>query len=134
MRTLRLTRIAVQAEGVRLRRRARRLVMQLVLAVIALPFLLAAFGFLEAAFWTFLIRHFQPEYCGLIIASSNILVSALLVVIAMAQGGDDRVALEAIQVRQRALESAGRTFTLAAIVGPVIGFLFDQFRRSRQRH
>jgi uncharacterized membrane protein len=132
MRPVRLAQIAAQAEGLRLRRRARRLVIQVVLAVMALPFLLACLGFLEAAFWNFVARHFQAEEAALIVVGGNLLVALLLLGLAMARGSEDRVALEALEVRRRALDSVQRSVSYAALVGPITGFLLSQLRRPRR--
>ncbi len=133
MRSVRLAQVAVQAEGLRLRRRVRRIAMQIVLAILALPFLLAALGFFEAAFWNFVARHFQPEEAALIVAGGNILVAVLMLLLAMMRGSEDRISLEALQVRQSALESVQRSFTVASMIAPVAGFLMSQLRRNRER-
>jgi hypothetical protein len=133
MRSVKLAQIAAQAEGLRWRRRARRIVTQIVLGIIALPFLLAAFGFLEAAFWTYVADHFQPTEAALLAVGGNILVVAILMVLVLTRGGDDRVSLEALEVRRRALESAQRSLTVATMVAPVTGFILSQLRSRRRR-
>ncbi len=133
MRPVRLAQIAAQAEGLRLRRRVRRIVMQIVLAILALPFLFAALGFLEAAFWNYVARHFQPEEAALIVVGGNLLVAMLLLGLAMMRGSEDRISLEALEVRRRALESVQRSVTFATLIGPVTGFLLNQLRRPRRR-
>ena len=133
MRPVRLAQVAVQAERLRLRRRIRRIAMQVLLAIVALPFLLAALGFFEAAFWNFVARHFEPGPAALIVAGGNLLVAGLLVVPAVLGGSEDRVSLEALQVRQAALDSAQRSLSFASMLGPVAGFLWGEFRRTRER-
>lgn len=133
MRSLRLAQIAAQAESVRWRRRFRRLVVQIVCVAIALPFLLAAFGFLEAAFWAYVSQHFIPVFAALIVLGGNLLVVVILMAIVLMKGGDDRVSLEALEVRRRALDSAQRSVTIAALAGPVASFLFTQLRARRRR-
>lgn len=132
-RPIRLAQIAAQAEGLRLRRRARRIVMQIVLAIVAIPFLLAALGFLEAAFWNFVARHFQPEEAALIVVGGNLLVVVVLLGLAMLRGSEDRVSLEALEVRRRALDSAQRSLTWATMAGPVTAFVLNQMRRPHRR-
>jgi hypothetical protein len=132
MRSLRLASIALQAEGLRLRKLTRRNAMRLVLVVLALPFLVATFGFLEAAFWGFLSQHFGPGFAGLIIAGANLLAGGIFLVIAATSSGS-QVEIEALQVRQRALEDATRQLKLAAVVEPVVRIVIDQLRRPRER-
>ena len=117
----------------RLKRRVRRMVTQVVLAIMALPFLLACLAFLELAFWSFVARHFQPEEAALVVLGGNLLVAVLLLGLASMRGGEDRVSLEALEVRRRALDSAQRSLSLAALTGPVASFLLGQLRRPRRR-
>lgn len=133
MRSVRLAQIAAQAESVRWRRRAKRIATQIVCLILALPFLLAALGFVEAAFWNYLLDHFWPVQAALIATGGNLLVVAVLMVIAISRGGDDRVAVEALEVRRRALESAQRSVTIAAMAGPVASFLINRMRARRGR-
>lgn len=132
MRPIRLAQIAAQAERVRLRRRVRRIVMQIVLAILALPFLLATLGFLEAAFWNYVARHFQPEEAALLVCGGNLLVAVVLLGLAMMRGSEDRISLEALEIRRRALENVQRSVTLATLAGPIAGFLLNQLRRPRR--
>lgn len=132
IRSLRLAQIAAQAEGLRWRHRARRLVFQIVCVCLALPFLLAAFGFLEASFWTYVAPHFQPELAALIVMGGNLLVVVVLLVLAMMRGGEDKVSLEALEVRRRAIDSAQRSIGLAALM-PVASLLVTQLRARRRR-
>ncbi|MEO8714013.1 MAG: hypothetical protein ABI369_03275 [Acetobacteraceae bacterium] len=133
MRPVRLARIAAEAEGLRWRHRARKLATQIVLAIVALPFLLAAFAFLEIAFWKFVVRHFQPEEAALLVVGGNLLVALLLLGLASMRGNEDRVSLEALEVRRRALESAQTSLSYAALIAPITGFLLSQLRRPRRR-
>ncbi len=133
MRPVRFAQIAAQAEGVRLKRRVRRIVVQIVLAIMAVPFLLACLGFLEVAFWSYVARHFQPEEAALLALGGNLLVVVLLLGMALMRGTEDRVSLEALEVRRRALDSAQRSLTMATLMGPVTSFLLSQLRRPRRR-
>ncbi len=117
----------------RLKRRVRRIVVQIVLAIMAVPFLLACLGFLEVAFWSYVAKHFQPEEAALVALGGNLLVVVVLLGMALMRGGEDRVSLEALEVRRRALDSAQRSLSLAALTGPIATFLLGQLRRSRRR-
>ena len=133
MRTFRLAQIAAQAEGLRLRRRVRRIIMQVVLAVVALPFLLAALGFFEATFFNLMAANFRPWSAALIVAGTNLLVALLLLILAAARGSEDRVSLEALQVRERAMENARRSITLASMAAPAAEFLLSRMRNRARR-
>jgi hypothetical protein len=52
---------------------------------------------------------------------------------ALLRGSEDRVSLEALEVRRRAIVSAQRSLTIATLVGPAVSFLLSQLRRSRRR-
>ena len=130
IRSLRLAQIAVQAEALRLRRLGRRTAVRVGLALVAAPFMLACFGFFEAALWEWLSRHLLPAYAALICAGVNLALGGLLLLIA-ALSRDSRVEIEALRVRQRALEDATRQFTIAAMVTPVLRLILDQLRRRR---
>ena len=133
MRSFRLAQVAAQAEGLRLRRRVRKIIMQVVLAIVALPFLLAALGFFEATYFNVMMANFRPWSAALIVAGTNLLLALLLLIVAAMGGSEDRVSLEALQVRQRALESARRSLTLASVAAPVTQFLLAQMRNRSRR-
>ncbi|HJS84585.1 MAG TPA: hypothetical protein VJ779_03925 [Acetobacteraceae bacterium] len=133
MRPVRFAQIAAQAEAVRLKRRVRRIVTQLVLVAMAVPFLLACLGFLEVAFWSYVAKHFETEEAALVVLGGNLLVVVVLLGLALLRGSEDRVSLEALEVRRRAIDSAQRSLTVATLVGPVTTFLLSQLRRSRRR-
>ena len=130
IRSLRLAQIAVQAERLRLRRLARRTAVRAGLVLVAAPFLLACFAFLETALWDWLSQHLQSEFAALITAGVNFVIAGLLLLIA-ALSHDLQVEIEALRVRQRALEDATRHFTIAAMVTPVVRLVLDQLRRRR---
>jgi hypothetical protein len=130
IRSLRLAQIAVQAEALRLRRLGRRTAVRVGLVLVAAPFMLACFGFFETALWEWLSRQLLPAYAALIIAGVNLAFGGLLLLIA-ALSRDSRVEIEALRVRQRALEDATRQFTIAAMVTPVVRLMLDQLRRRR---
>jgi hypothetical protein len=111
----------------------RRIVVQIVLVMIAVPFLLACLGFLEAAFWSYVAKHFEAPEAALVALGGNLLVVVVLLGLALLRGSEDRVSLEALEVRRRALDSAQRSLTLATLAGPISTFLLSQLRRPRRR-
>jgi hypothetical protein len=130
IRSLRLAQIAVQAEALRLRRLARRTAVRVGLVLVAAPFMLACFGFFETALWEWVSRHLLPAYAALIVAGVNLALGGVLLLIA-ALSSDSKVEIEALRVRQRALEDATRQLTIAAMVTPVLRLVLDQLRRRR---
>ncbi|MGA9868603.1 MAG: hypothetical protein WBQ75_19425 [Acetobacteraceae bacterium] len=107
--------------------------MQATFAIIALPFLVVFLAFLELAFWKFVARHFQPEEAALLVAGGNLLVALLMLGLATMRGSEDRVSLEALEVRRRALDSVQKSVTYTALVGPITVFLLNLLRRPRRR-
>jgi hypothetical protein len=132
IRSLRLAQIALQAEALRLRRLTRRTAVRVALVLVAAPFLLACFAFLEIALWDWLSRNLRSEFAALITAGVNLVIAVLLLLIA-ALSRDSRVEIEALRVRQRALEDATRQLTIAAMVTPILRLVLDQLRRRRGR-
>lgn len=115
MRTLRLARIAGEAEALRWRRRVRGVVVRFVWAVLALPFLVAGFVFLEAAFWRFLLLHFAEVPATLIAGGANILLGAVLILPALLRPAEDRVAREAVQLRREAVAGIESRLRLGSV-------------------
>ena len=132
MRSLELAKIAWEAETLRLRRMARRTTSRLVMTVVALPFLLGTLAFLELALWSYVASRFIAPFAALILAGVNILIAGVFL-LAAAVSSDSRIEVEALKVRQRALEDVGRQLTIAAMVGPATRFVFNQLRASRSK-
>jgi hypothetical protein len=132
MRSLELAKIAWEAETLRLRRMARRTTSRLVMTVVALPFLLGTLAFLELALWSYVASQFIAPFAALILAGVNIIFAGIFLLVAVVSS-DSRVEVEALKVRQRALEDVGRQLTIAAMVGPATRFVFNQLRTSRSK-
>ena len=131
MRTLRLARIAAEAEGLRLRHHAQRTVVRAVLGITALGFLTAAVVFAHIAIWCWLQTFWERQNVALTLAAGD-LVLALLLGLLAARSSPGRVEREATAVRRRALEAASATVaatTLAAQSLRVIGNLLSRSRR-----
>src|ERR1700722_3262904 len=119
MRPLRLARIAAEAEGVRLRHSAQRTVVRVVFAMIALIFLAGTLVFLHIAAWFWLRQSWEHQYAALILAGADLVLALLLAVVAM-RSSPDRVELEALAVRQRALEGATASVAWSALAVQVL--------------
>lgn len=115
MRTLRLLRVAAEAEGLRLRYMARRTAVRATLGVIALAFLIGAVVFTHIAAWSWLRLTWAELPTALMLAAADIVLAALLALL-VARSSPGRVEAEALAVRQRAWESAIGTAALPAIL------------------
>jgi len=128
MRTLRLARIALEAEGLRLRQRARRGVARLALLAMACGFLLAAAGFAHAAAWLWLRLHWDPpQAAGLMVGGDVVLAMFFALLAARSSAG--AIEREALAVRRRAVESAVGAYALSALALQVLGLLGRVMRR-----
>jgi hypothetical protein len=130
MRALRLARIAAEAEGLRLRHRAQRALIAAILASIASVFMLGALMFCHVAAWFYLRAHWEPPETALILAGADVLLALVLVLLA-ARSTTSRVELEALAVRQRALESIGSTLAISALATQLLRIAVSVFRRTR---
>lgn len=132
MRTLRLARIAAEAEGLRLRRQAQRVVVRAVFGVIALVFLGCALAFAHVAVW-FALRvngDVAPWATALIIAGGDAAIALFLLLIAT-RSSPGRVEQEALEVRRRALADATSGFAFASLLVPLMRLAMNLARRSK---
>jgi hypothetical protein len=130
VRPVQLARIAAEAEGVRLRRLARRIVLRAILGVIALLFFLGAIVFAHIAVWYWLrtgLTQSFPAAAG-ILGGGDLLVAIILGIVAT-RSSPSRVELEALAVRRQAMAAIGGTFTLAGLVIPILRIVANLRRR-----
>ncbi len=131
MRTLRLAQIATEAEALRWRRRARGVAARGAWAAVALPFLLAGFIFLEAAFWMFLVSHLADGPAALVAGAANLLLGVLLALPALLRPADDPVAREAIHLRRQAVAGIEDRLRLSSAAIDLIQTIALVLRRRR---
>jgi len=132
MRTLRLARIAAEAEGLRLRRMAQRTVIRLAIALVALFFLFCAFAIFHVGVW-FLLRNdlgWETQTAGLSMAGFDFFIALVLILVA-ALSGPGRVEREARDVRRQAWESASNSMRVSAMLLPVLRLVVTLMRRAR---
>jgi hypothetical protein len=130
VRPVQLARIAAEAEGVRLRRFARRIISRAILGAIALLFFLGTIVFAHIAVWYWLrtgLAQSFPAAAG-ILGGGDLLVAIILGVIAT-RSSPSRVELEALAVRRQAISAIGGTFTLAGLVIPILRIVANLRRR-----
>lgn len=130
MRTLRLARIAAEAEGLRLREQAGRTMRRAVFAIIALGFLIAALACAHIAAWYWLRLYWTEPGAALVMAGADIAVAVLLMVLA-ARSSPGRVELEALAVRRRAWDSATGSLAVTTLALQLLRLLADLVSRRR---
>ena len=130
MRSVQLARIAAEAEGVRLRRLVRRIVLRAVFGVIALVFLLGAIVFAHLVVWYWLrtgLGQSFPAAAG-IFGGADVLV-AIILGVAATRSSPSRVELEALEVRRQAVTAIGGAFSLVGLMIPILRILANLRRR-----
>ena len=130
MRTLRLARIAAEAEGLRLRHSARRASVRAVLGLFALSFLFSALVFCQIAAWYWLRASWDRPAAALILAGTELVLAVILALLA-ARSSPGRIEVEALGVRNRALESATSGLAVSAMAAQLLRVAIDLFRRPR---
>jgi Na+/H+ antiporter NhaA len=132
MRPVSLVRIAVEAEGVRLRAMATRIVTHAVYAVIALVFLLGALVFAHVAAW-YGIRtglELTPIATAGILGGIDLLIAIILGLLAR-RSTPSRVEREALQVRQEAVANLRSAINVTQVALPLLRFAVPLARRRR---
>jgi hypothetical protein len=114
MRALRLARIAAEAEVLRLRRRARRTGIRAGFAGVAVVFGIAALCFGHVAVFVALKHSFGPTSSALIVLGGDLLIAVILASVASIST-PDRIEIEALQVRERAVQQIEEAFAAAAL-------------------
>lgn len=130
MRVLRATRIAVEAETLRLRLQARRMVVRAVLGVVALTFLLSALTFAHVAIW-FCLRlrdGWTVEATALLLAAADLVLAGAIALVALRMR-PGRTEIEARLVRQQAC----RALTETAVWPMLVLRLVDLVQQLRKR-
>ena len=130
MRTLRLARIAAEAEGLRLRHTLRRNMVRGALALAAGGFAAAAIAFCHIAGWYWLRQTWERPQAALTIAGVDVVLALFLALLA-ARSSPGKIELEALAVRQRALESATSSIAFSAVAMQLLRITVDLFRRKR---
>ncbi len=124
MRALNASRIAVDAEVLRLRLQARRLAIRLVLTGVALAFLACTLGFAHVAifYWLRLDYGWRVQTAAALLAGGDLVVAGLLAVIAL-RLGPGAAEREARLVRQQAWRAIIETTVVPMLVLRVVRLL-----------
>ena len=115
MLPFRLFRIALEAEALRLSHLVRRMVFRVLFACIATVLLLGALAFGHVAAWCWLRQTLAAQYVALIFVGVDLLLAAVLIVLAT-RTGPGAVEAEALAVRRRALSDVAGSLTFSAVL------------------
>jgi len=131
MRTLRLARVAAEAEALLLRRRARSAVLRGMLAAAALLFLVCAVAFLHVAAWLRLSGPWGADGAALAIGGLDALVAIVIAWIA-ARPPSDRIAAQAAGLRDRAIGEIRAGLAVSALLKPLLLLAIDLLAARRR--
>jgi F0F1-type ATP synthase assembly protein I len=122
-----LGKVALEAEGLRRRHMAKRLVVRVVLGYFALGMVFGAVTFLHVAGWFWLRDYLRPAPVALIFTGIDLLLGLILGVLAV-RSSPGRVEREALAIRRRALEDIAAQMTVSALAMQLV----NRFIRSRR--
>lgn len=117
MRTVDLTKIAAQAELLRVRRYSRRTAVRAAFGAVAGVFVIAALA--AAHVVIVLALPFQPIEAILIVGGGDLVIALVLGLLAM-RDQPDQVEIQAQEVKQAALTELRELMALTAVVAPVL--------------
>lgn len=132
MRPVRLARIAAEAEGVRLKGMVSRIVTRAIFGVVAVLFVIGAIVFAHFAAWFELRTALDQTFLAATgeVGGADLLVAIILGVLA-SRSSPSRVEREALDVRRKAVQAIGGTFSLAQLALPVLRIGANLRRRRR---
>lgn len=122
MRALRLARVAAEAEVLRTRRRVRRIVVRAGFATVGAVFVFAALCFVHVAAFMAIRHSLGPTSAALSVFGGDLLI-ALICILLASISSPDRIEVEALQVRQRALQQLEEMAATAALMAPLARLL-----------
>ncbi len=122
MRSLRLARIAAEAEALRLRRQIRRRIIQAIMGAVAVVFVICTLAVAHFAGWLALVQVVTPLIAALIVLGVDVVLAAIFGFLAM-RSSPDRVEREAIIVRDQAKQQLAITVATASAFAPVARLL-----------
>jgi hypothetical protein len=134
MRTLRLARVAAEAEALLLRRRLRQVAIRAVLGTVATVFLLGALAMLHVYVWVRLVPEWGPAMTALALAGADAAVAVIFALVALRTPADP-IAISAVAVRDQAMNEMRNAFTVGALLRPLTGIVLEQWlaRRTRKK-
>lgn len=105
---------------------------RIALCLVALLFLLGAILFAHIALWNWLRvdRGWGPTGTALVFAGGDLVIAAFVAMLG-ARSSPNRVEIEALAVRTRAMEAVASTIALSALWMPALRIVLDLLRRRR---
>ncbi|MDR3537519.1 MAG: hypothetical protein P4L71_13565 [Acetobacteraceae bacterium] len=130
MRTLRLARVAVEAEGLRLRSMARRIATRVLIGLLAMVFLAGAFVFAHVALWYWLRLDYEWRQISTaaVLGGGDLVLAALLTLLAT-RTSPSRTEVEALEIRRRAWHGVASSMALSALLMPLLRLGVSVLRR-----
>jgi hypothetical protein len=125
MRTLRLARIAAQAEGIRLRHIARRTAFRVAYVFFGLIFLFGVLVMGHVALFMWLAEHLRPVICALILLGADLVVAIILFLMAL-MAGPGRLEREAKAIRDQASSQVADIASTALLMRPLLRLLSNR--------
>lgn len=122
MRALRLARVAAEAEVLRTRRRVRRTAIRAGFVAVAAVFAVAALCFGHVAVFMAIRHSLGSTSAALVVLGVDLLIAVICVLVA-STSSPDRIELEALQVRERALQQLEEMAATAAMMAPLARLL-----------
>lgn len=132
MRTLRLARVAAEAEGLRLRTMAQRIATRILMGLVALVFLGGTLVFAHIAVWYWLRLDYgwrQISTAG-VLGGADLVLAALLAFLAI-RSTPSRTELEALELRRRAWQGVASSLALSSLLMPLLRLGLGAMRRRR---
>ncbi len=114
MRTLRLARVAAEAERLRIKRIIRRLVLRAVFGAVAGVFALAALAWLHVLVWFALAHSLHPVLRSVVLVVIDVVITLILGLLAM-RSPHDPIEAEALEVRRQSVAQLRRSLSIAAL-------------------
>ena len=114
MRTLRLARVAAEAERLRIKRIARRLAIRAALGAVAGVFALAALAWLHVLVWFALAHSLHPVLRSVVLVAIDVAITLILGLLAM-RSPPDPIGAEALEVRRQSVAQLRRSLSIAAL-------------------
>jgi len=117
VRALRATRIAVEAETLRLRLQARRMAVRAILGAVALTFLVSALALAHVATWYWLRLRcgWMVDTTAVLLAAGDLVIAGAVALVAL-RLGPGYAETEARRVRQRAWRALAETVEWPMVV------------------
>jgi hypothetical protein len=128
MRAVNLTKVAAEAEILRIQHMLKRQGMRAAFGLVAVLFVLGVLVLAHIAGWQVLRLYVPPIYATLILLGVDLVIAAIFGILA-ARSSPSHHEREALAIRQRALHEARSSLALSALI-PIAGALLRPRRNA----